>query len=117
MNNFIILIGLLTGFLSGLLGIGGGTVLVPGLVILAGLSQHMSQGIALAVIVPTAALGAYGYFRKGNVLTSLLVFMAIGAVLGAVAGSNLANLIPAFYLRKMFGFFVIFIAIKIFTGK
>ena len=117
MSNLIILIGLLTGFVSGLLGIGGGTVMVPGLVLIAGFSQQMAQGVALAMIVPTAALGAYAYFRKGKVVTGVLVFMIAGALIGTLLGSSLANQIPAVQLKKIFGVFVIFLSIKIFLGK
>ena len=88
----IILIGVGAGFLSGLLGVGGGTLLVPALVLLWGTSQAMAQGISLAVIIPTAALGGWAYYKKGNVKKELLRGMILGAVVGALVGASLANL-------------------------
>lgn len=116
-SNAIILVGLLTGFVSGMMGVGGGTVLVPGLVILVGMEQHLAQGIALAMIIPTAALGAYAYARKNNVIYGLILWMAVGALLGTILGSNVANLLPAEQLRRIFGVFVLILSAKIFLGK
>ena len=60
-------VGLVTGVISGLMGIGGGNVLVPASTILLHLGQHQAQGVSLLVIVPTAISGAWTHYRRGNV--------------------------------------------------
>ena len=105
--------GVIAGSLSGLMGVGGGTIIIPALVLFAGASQHMAQGISLAVIIPTAMIGSYGYYLKGNADTDAAVKLAIGAVPGAFIGSFIANGLNASDLRKVFGVFAIIIAIKV----
>lgn len=109
---------LLTGFgaglLSGLMGVGGGTITIPALVLLLGISQHAAQGISLAIIIPTAMMGAYGYFIRGYVDTRRTVLLAAGAVAGALAGSYAACGISPGGLKRVFGAFVIIIAIRVF---
>jgi len=117
----IILTGLAAGLLSGLMGVGGGTITIPALVLIVGMSQHLAQGISLAIIIPTAMIGAYGYYLKGHVDVELGIKMAAGAVLGTFIGSLLACRIASGDLKKIFGVFVIMIAIKVaadvFSGK
>ena len=109
----IILTGFGAGLLSGLMGVGGGTITIPALVLLLGISQHAAQGISLAIIIPTAMMGAYGYFMRGYVDMSRVVLIACGAVAGALLGSFLACSISAGSLKQIFGVFVIIIAIKV----
>ncbi|MFA4858165.1 MAG: sulfite exporter TauE/SafE family protein [Candidatus Margulisiibacteriota bacterium] len=109
----IMLVGILTGFLSGLLGVGGGTLLVPALVMLAGLTQHQAQGISLAVMIPTAALGAWGYYKLGHLRIENFWQLVGGAAVGAVGGAMLANVLPAAELKRIFGGFIIFLAVKL----
>lgn len=109
----IILIGLCAGLLSGLLGVGGGTITIPALVFFTGATQHLAQGVSLAVIIPTAIVGAYGYFVKKKVNIETAVLLASGAVIGSVAGSMFANLISQKNLKIFFGIFMIIIGVKI----
>lgn len=83
-------VGSLTGFLSGLLGIGGGTVMVPALVLLAAQSQKLAQGTALCAMIIPSLLGSLTHFRLGNVVLPILPGLALGAILGGLAGSGLA---------------------------
>jgi len=65
---YLILIGLAAGFMGGMVGIGGGVIIVPALVLLLGLSQHQSQGISLAMLLfPVGVLGVINYYKKGYV--------------------------------------------------
>lgn len=80
-------IGLLTGFLSALLGIGGGMVMIPSMVLILGINQKMAQGISLAAMIPTAMSGVLMHARMGNVETKAGKWIALGAILGALAGS------------------------------
>jgi uncharacterized membrane protein YfcA len=101
-------IGVASGIASGLFGIGGGVLIVPGLVYLAGMTQHRATGTSLAVLLPPVGLAAtIEYYRHGNVdLRSALIVAAAlfaGGWLGAFFGNNLAG--P--YLRLAFGVFVV----------
>ncbi len=111
----IILTGFGAGLMSGLMGVGGGTITIPALVFLLGISQHSAQGISLAIIIPTAMMGAYGYFMRGYVDMRRVYFIACGAVLGALCGSFVACRISSGNLKQIFGAFVIIVAIRVFV--
>jgi uncharacterized membrane protein YfcA len=117
LTTLIILVSIAAGFLSGLLGVGGGTLLVPALVMSAGLTQHQAQGISLAVMIPTAALGAWGYYRRGYLQRENFGQLAGGAVAGAVCGALLANILPAVGLKRIFGGFIFCLAVKLLWGE
>jgi hypothetical protein len=113
-----IILGLFTGILSGALGVGGGIVIVPTLVILAGLSQKSAQGMSLAIMVPLALLGAYRYWREQTVDINLLVIglIVIGALAGTLIGTELALRLPGHVLRKAFAVFLVLVAARMFIG-
>ncbi|MEN6508088.1 MAG: sulfite exporter TauE/SafE family protein [Smithella sp.] len=98
----LVITGTITGFLSGLMGVGGGTIMVPAMVLLAGFSQHAAQGTALLVMVPMGAVGAFTHWRLGNVAGSLLYGLVPGIILGTFTGGNIAQIIPDNPLRYMF---------------
>lgn len=112
----IILIGLAMGILSGL-ALGGGTLLVPALVFLAGTEQHVAQGVSLAAFIPTAIVAVYTHSRQGNVKFKLALFLVVGSLLGAVLGANLASQISAHMLKKIFGGFLIVMGCYEYFGK
>lgn len=107
---FLLLTGVFTGFLSGMMGVGGGTIMVPAMVLLAGLGQHMAQGSSLLAMVPAGSVGAYAHYKLGNVVTKLLGGMIPGILLGTYLGGSLALHLPEGILR------VIFAAVLIWTG-
>ncbi len=107
-----ILIGLVAGIASGLLGIGGGVIMVPAMVFLLGLSQHLAQGTSLAVIIPTAAAGAVTHFRIGNVRLNTALWLSIGGMAGAVAGALAAVASSDELLRVFFGGFLSFTGLR-----
>ncbi|MCX5749000.1 MAG: sulfite exporter TauE/SafE family protein [Candidatus Saganbacteria bacterium] len=109
----IVLTGFGAGLLSGMLGVGGGTIIVPALVIILGFSQHLAQGVSLAVIIPTAIMGAYGYSIRDKINRDVGVRMACGSVAGVLLGSYLACRIASDDLKKIFGVFAIIVALKI----
>ena len=102
----IFIIGLVMGILSGL-AIGGGTLLVPALVILMEVEQHTAQGICLAAFIPTAVVAVITHYRQHNVNVKLALCLAVGALVGAVAGAVLANKFDASMLKKIFGLFLV----------
>ena len=94
--------GAVTGFLSGLMGVGGGTIMVPAMILLAGFTQHTAQGTALLVMVPTGCVGAVTHWRRGNIAGELMIGMVPGILLGTFIGGNIAQIIPDDPLRWMF---------------
>lgn len=99
---FFLLIGFITGFVSGMMGVGGGGVMVPLMVVLGGVGQHMAQGTSLLAMVPASASGATTHFRLGNVKLDIAWGLAIGSFIGAYFGAHAANLLPDFHLKVAF---------------
>lgn len=112
----VYLIGLLMGILSGL-AIGGGTLLVPALVIFMEVSQHTAQGVCLAAFIPTAAVAVITHYRQRNVNIRLALCLIVGSLVGAVIGATLANLTSAELLRKIFGVFLLVMGLYELFGK
>ena len=109
-----LVLGLVTGLLSGTLGIGGGIVVVPTLVLLFSMNQKGAQGISLALMVPMALLGAIQYWRFGHLQLSggRLTLLIIGALVGVMLGTLLADRLPAAILRRCFAVLIMIVAIR-----
>ncbi|MDP8212844.1 MAG: sulfite exporter TauE/SafE family protein [Candidatus Zapsychrus exili] len=108
-----VLLGLIGGGVGGALGLGGGSILVPGLVFLFGLSQHEAQGTSLAVMLPPIfILAVMRYYHAGHVNVKMAAIIAIGFVVGALIGAHCAQYIPDTHLKKIFGTFLILMGIK-----
>jgi uncharacterized protein len=106
----LLLFGLIVGTLSGLLGIGGGIVLVPGLMLLFGLAQPEAQGTSLAVLsLPIALCAAFVYWQHDYVRLPMAGLIACGFAVGAVVGANLVQYLPLTALRIMFGGVLLYI--------
>jgi uncharacterized protein len=105
-------VGLFTGVVSGLMGIGGGNVMVPASTILFGLEQHQAQGVSLLVIIPTAISGAWSHYRRGNVNVRVALLLIPGAVLGGLIGARLAQGVPSDQLRIIFGIILFYFALR-----
>ena len=95
-----------TGFLSGLLGIGGASLVVPSLVGFFLLDHHAAQGIAISVALADSSAGALTHARAGNINYRVLMYMSIPAVLAALAGAFLSNSLPDLALRYLFVIFM-----------
>ena len=102
--------GILTGFLSALLGVGGGIVMVPMLAVLMHIPQHQAQGVSLAAMMPIAFTGMLKHHKLGNVDVRVAEWVGIGAVAGALIGSTYAQHLHAFTLKLAFGIFLIVMA-------
>ena len=113
----ILAMGLSTGLLSGILGVGGGVVLVPMLVFLMGTEQHLAQGISMLFIIPTALSGLYHLFKCKLVDLRVAMYVAAGALIGALVSANFVQHIPAADLKKLFGAFVIYSGIRMVMPK
>jgi uncharacterized membrane protein YfcA len=113
----LLFIGLFAGILSGLIGIGGGIIMVP-LLLLLGLSQHESQGTSLAVLsVPVTALAAFNYYKEGYVDWKYAAIIAVFFVIGGYIGSKFAIQIDEKILKKIFGVILLLVAGKLILGK
>lgn len=113
----LLCIGLFAGLMSGMIGIGGGIVMVP-LLLLLGMSQHQSQGISLAVLaVPVTALAAFNYYKEGYVDIKYAAVIAVFFVIGGYIGSKFALQIDEKILKKIFGFILLIVAGKMIFGK
>jgi len=108
---FYLLAGIFSGTLGGM-GMGGGTILIPALNIIFGVEQHIAQATNLVAFLPMAAFSLKVHKQKGNLKTEGVWWIIIPAVLTSVAGGLLAALLPADILRKLFGAFLVVLAIK-----
>lgn len=100
-------VGLVVGVIGGILGVGGGAMIVPAMLLLWGVSQHIAQGISLVVIVPTGIAGAISHHTRGNVAWVLVPPLALGSVAGALFSASLANNLDTALLRQSFAAAVI----------
>lgn len=109
----LVFLGLMAGFLSSMVGIGGGIVIVPSLVLLFGLTQHTAQGTTLAMLsFPVSLAGALSYHKKGMVDWKIALILGMGFVLGGLFGGKLVVDIPAGIIKKFFAVIMIIIAVK-----
>ena len=114
----LIVIGLLAGILSGLVGVGGGIVMIPLLIIFLGLTQHQAQGTALfAMLPPIGVLAAMNYYKEGFVKWEYAAVMALTFVVGGYFGSKLSISLPDQTVRKVFGVIMLIGAIKLIFSK
>ncbi len=108
-----ILIGVCAGIFGGLFGIGGATVIVPILVMFFGFSQHNAQGTTLAAMVPPIGLlAAWRYYSQGHVHIPTAAYIAFGFFLGGYIGACFSFQIPDIMLKKLFGVFLLIIALR-----
>jgi hypothetical protein len=103
--------GLFAGFLSGMMGVGGGSIMVPAMVLLAGVPQVLAQGSSLLAMVPAGAAGAATHWRLGNVVKWLLPGLIPGILVGTFVGGSFAVRLPETVLR------LVFAAVIIWTGS
>jgi uncharacterized membrane protein YfcA len=115
---WLVLIGLVAGMLSGLVGIGGGLVMVPAMVWLLGYSQHQAQGTSLAVLMlPVVFLAARDYYKAGHIDPKVVGVIAAAFVVGGYFGGKWALALPADQLRKVFGVILLLASIKLLLNK
>ena len=110
-------LGCVVGILSGLLGFGGGTVLVPILVLGQGYPQHVAQGVSLLMILPTGIVGAWSHARHGHVLRRILPGLMAGGAVGAMLGAILANRIESSMLSRLFALFLLPVSAQMIFGR
>lgn len=109
-------IGLLSGVISGM-GIGGGTILIPGLIIFSNLNQHQAQGVNLVVFIPIAIVALITHFREKNIDLKTATPIILTGLFGAFAGSNIAMKMTPLLLRKIFAAFLFIMGAYEILGK
>ena len=103
MTWMIVLVGLVVGLVSGVVGIGGGILFVPALVWFLGMGQHRAQGTSLgALLAPVGIFAFYEYYRKGNADIRVAALLAAGFLVGGYFGAVGAQHIPEIWLRRIF---------------
>jgi uncharacterized membrane protein YfcA len=110
-------VGLVVGFLSGMMGVGGGNMMVPAMVLLAGFPQVLAQGTSLLAMVPAGIVGAHAHWQLGNVARALLPGVVPGILVGTLAGSALAMRLPELGLRFAFAAVLIYTGVKFLRTK
>ncbi|HEY4428488.1 MAG TPA: sulfite exporter TauE/SafE family protein [Solirubrobacteraceae bacterium] len=106
-------IGVAAGIVAGLLGVGGGVLFVPGLVLFLGLGQHEAEATSLLAIVPVAIVGTYRQDRYGNVRREDALLLGILSVVGAAGGVALANALSGAFLRDAFAALILVVAAQL----
>lgn len=108
-----IVIGVVVGAVSGVVGIGGGTLFVPALVVFFGMSQIRAQGTSLgALLAPVGILAFYEYYRKGNADLRIALLLALGFVVGGYFGAAGAQHISDLWLRRIFAVALVLIGVR-----
>ena len=105
-----ILIGFLSGIISGM-GIGGGAILIPALILLSKITQQTAQGINLTYFIPTALLALFVHLKNKNIKVKTALILGVFGLPGSVLGAILATSIKSLSLRQMFGVFLLFVGI------
>lgn len=114
----LIVIGILSGILAGVFGVGGAIIVIPALVFILGLSQHEAQGTSLAFMLPPVGiLATWNYWKQGYVNWKFALVLSLTFVIGAYIGSHLSVNIPDKLLRRFFGMLLIVMAMKLIFSK
>jgi len=109
----LIIIGLAGGILSGLIGVGGGIIVVPALVLALGYSQHQAQGISLGLMLPPVGiLAVMNYYKQGYIDIKVVGVLCVFFIIGAFFGSKLALALPQEKIKKIFAIILLYTAFK-----
>ena len=114
----LIVVGLAAGLLGGTLGVGGGVIVIPALILIFGFSQHSAQGTAMAFMLPPVTLLAtINYWKNGYVDWKVALILSAMFFIGAYFGSMLSINLPERILKKIFGIFLVLIALRMIFSK
>lgn len=115
---FVVIAGLVIGVVSGLVGVGGGILIVPALVLGLDMTQHRAQGTSLAaLLLPIGIFAAWEYYKAGNVDIKIAMILAPMIAIGAYFGAVLANQLSAQIVRRSFAVLLVFVALRLFLKK
>lgn len=108
----LLLSGVVSGFIAGLMGVGGGAIMVPAMVLFLGFSQYLAQGTSLLAMVPAGAVGAYTHWRLGNVIAGIVPGLIGGIIVGTFGGGTLAQWLSEGTLRMIFAAVLIWMGLR-----
>ncbi len=109
----LLLVGLLAGMLSGLVGLGGGVIIVPALVFVLGFNQHQATGTSLGILLlPAGIFAVINYYKKGYVDVKVVLLIFVGFLVGGYLGSKISMNLPEATLKKIFAIALLLIAGK-----
>jgi uncharacterized protein len=109
----LIVIGLLAGILSGMVGVGGGIIVVPALIFFLGFSQHEAQGTSLGLLLlPVGILAVINYYNKGFIDVKVVIIMSVAFILGGWLGSKLSLTLPQETVKRIFAIILFYTAFK-----
>jgi uncharacterized membrane protein YfcA len=114
----LIVIGLVAGFLGGMIGLGGAIILIPALVVFLAMDQRMAQGTTIAIMLPPIGLfAAFNYYKAGFVNVRYALIIAVVFMLGGYLGSRVALNLPVGVLKRIFAVVMALIAAKMVFTK
>jgi uncharacterized membrane protein YfcA len=108
----LVLLGLMTGFISGMMGVGGGSFMIPIMVLFADTAQHTAQGISLLAMIPASTVGVWTHWKMGNVRRAVLPGLIVGVLAGVFLGGSIAHLIPEMELRLVYAVLLVCMAVR-----
>ena len=106
-----LVIGVISGYLAGMMGVGGGAIVVPALVVGLGFPQHLAQGTSLIQMIPTAVSGIWTHHRLGHIQWHMAPWLGVGAIAGGWVGSVVAGWLPSATLRYVFSAFTLLMGV------
>ena len=109
----LVMLGLVTGTVSGLIGVGGGIIVVPALMLFFGTSDLIAKGTSLLMMIPAAISGTVGNLRRGNVDLPAAALLGVAAITTTTLGAWLARLLDPFWANVLFVIFLVFIAVQL----
>jgi len=110
----LVVVGLIAGILSGLVGLGGGVIIVPALVFILGFSQHQATGTSLGILLlPAGIFAVLNYYKKGYIDVKVVLILFVGFLVGGYFGSRMSLSLPEGTLKKIFAVALILIAGKV----
>lgn len=110
----LVIVGLLAGVLSGLVGLGGGVIIVPALVFFLGFSQHRATGTSLGILLlPAGIFAVVNYYKKGYIDVNVVLLLFVGFLVGGWLGSKLSLSVSETTLKKVFAVALLLIAGKV----
>lgn len=118
MIGIALLVGVVVGVVSGIVGIGGGILFIPALVWIFGMDQHKAQGTSLgALLAPVGIFAFWEYYRRGHADLRIALLLAAGFLIGGYFGAVLAQGIPEFWLRRIFAITLILVGARMFFSR
>ena len=113
-----LLVGVIVGVVSGIVGIGGGVLFIPALIWLFGMDQHKAQGTSLgALLAPVGIFAFLEYYRKGHADLKIALLLAGGFLVGGYFGAVVAQHVPELWLRRIFAIMMVVIGARMFFSR